>query len=349
MTEPKVTIIVLNYNGLYDTKECLKSLLKTSYSHYCIIVVDNGSLKNEAIILRHMFPDKRISFKRFGKNKGFSGGNNYIMKRVRTPYVALVNNDVTVVSSWLRLLVNRMEQEKDVMVIQPKILWAYNRKYFDYAGAAGGFIDYLGYPFTRGRIFNTLEPDRGQYNRSTDIFWASGATTLIRRSVLKKVGYFDELFFNYMEEIDLCFRIHQTDLRVLYEPKSVVYHKVASTARHNSGKKRFLEHRNNLLLIIKNFPMSQLLIIFPVRIILEIISIFYYVLIFRIDFAESVIKALFSTFILLPKYVSQRKSSATTNVVLAKNLIYPQSIVFTYFILGKKTFKQLKHLAGWKI
>ncbi len=349
MKYPRVTIIVLNFNGLEDTRLCLRSLLNTTYRNISIIVVDNGSRQNEATILKREFKDKRIEIKRFNKNLGFSGGNNVILKHIKTDYIALVNNDVVVKKGWLAPIIKQMEKNKLIAVVQPKILWERDRRYFDYAGATGGFLDFLGYPFTRGRIFTTLEPDKGQHNKSTNIFWASGATMVIRKSVLEKVGLLDETFFNYMEEIDLCYRILQKGYQIVYEPKSVVFHKVASTASHNSTRKRFFEHRNNLLLILKNFPTVKLLYVIPIRLLMEIISIFYYLAIFRMDFARSVVGSIFSFLFLTPRYLYERNSRNSIDTTQMDRLIYPRSIVLAYFLLGKKTFNEVCKLAHWKV
>ncbi len=349
MKHPRITIIVLNYNGIRDTRECIKSLLKTSYKNRQIVVVDNGSVINEARVLKKEFKNRSLTFVRFNTNHGFSGGNNIIMKKVRTPYIALVNNDVVVESGWLTPIIKLLENDARIAVVQPKILWAYNRHYFDYAGAAGGFIDFLGYPFTRGRIFTTLEPDRGQYDKRTEIFWASGATMVMRKKVLEEGGYFDEAFFNYMEEIDLCYRILRTGYNIVYEPVSVVFHKVASTAGNNSFRKRYLEHRNNLLLVLKNFPMVQLVYILPMRFFMELLSIIYYICIGRADFALAATKSFGSFLILSPGYLYRRLKGRRLNFTLVDRLIYPRSIVFDYFILKKKTFEKIMNLDQSKI
>lgn len=224
MQLPPVTIVVLNYNGIADTRKCIRSLLKISYPNFSITVVDNGSTMNEAKLLSRQFRDRRIEIVRFPKNFGFTEGNNKILRSVKTKYVVLVNNDVTVTPDFLEPLIVAMEQSKKIALAQPKILWTKNKKYFDYSGACGGYLDTLGYPFTRGRVFNTLEKDTGQYNTIVDIFWASGAAMVVRTSIFKKIGYFDSVFFNYMEEIDLCFRINKAGYRIVCIPDTYVYH-----------------------------------------------------------------------------------------------------------------------------
>ena len=234
-----------------------------------------------------------------------------------------------------------MEKNKKVAAVQPKILWLSNKRYFDYAGACGGFIDFLGYPFTRGRIFNTIEKDRGQYDTPCEIFWASGAAMMLKTDVLKKVGYFDELFFNYMEEIDLCCRMQTAGYKVMCEPKSHVYHKVASTASKTSIKKRYWEHRNNLLFMLKNFPVKKLLFLFPVRIMLEYISIVYYVGIDSPQYVFSILLSQISLIIFGPYVLLNRLFRRKIKQAKQINTLYKNSILVSYFILRKKYFSQV--------
>lgn len=336
---PDVTVIILNYNGIEETRTCLKSILDTKYPKLKITVVDNGSLKNEAKILKKEFRNKIITFIRFKKNKGFTGGNNFATRRVKSKYIVLLNNDTAVREDWLEKLVKAMEIDSKIAVAQPKILLM-NGKSFDYAGAAGGFIDRYGYPFTRGRIFNTLEPDSGQYDRIREIFWASGAAMIIRRSVIKQVGgLFDERFFNYMEEIDFCWRVWSRKFKVIVIPESVVYHKVAATAKHNLIKKRFWEHRNNLLLLLKNVQPRQILSVWPIRVILEVFTYFYYLgtgqpgYLFSLFFAHLDFLRLSPSILLTQK--RQRCDGGSP--------FYPGSIVVDYFLKKRIRFKEL----GW--
>lgn len=343
MKLPKVTIVILNYNGANDTRECLKSLLKTRYHNLKIIVVDNGSKINEAEILEKEFPNKKINFIRLSKNLGFSGGNNRVLLKIKSKYAALLNNDTIVSSTWLSPLVEIMEKDKSIAIAQPKILWAKNKKFFDYAGACGGFIDVFGHVFTKGRIFNTIEMDKKQYNSMSNIFWASGAAMLIRKNIFDELGYFDERFFNYMEEIDLCYRIQQADYRIVYQPNSYIYHKVASTAAKKMFKKRFWEHRNNLLLMLKNYPLFKLILFFPIRILFEYISMLYYLYIKRFDYALAVLLSQLSLISMSPLILYQRLHTKQKENDKMKKLIYQKSIVVSYFLLNKKRFSDLSY------
>jgi len=341
MKPDRVSIIVLNFNGLEDTKKCLKSLLQTRYSNFEIIVADNGSKINESLILKKEFSNQNLKFLRFKKNYGFSGGNNKALRYAKGEYIAFLNNDVIVKPAWLKPLLNLLHNDKSIAVVQPKILWLKNKKYFDYSGACGGFIDKFGYPFTRGRLFDTIEKDKGQYDKPCDIFWASGAAFLTRRKIIDEIGLFDEIFFNYMEEIDFCFRVLKAGYRVVSQPKSVVYHKVAATAGKDALKKRFWEHRNNLVMILKNYPLKKLVLVFPQRLIFEYISFFYYLTAGKLNFAVSVLLSQFSLIKMLPAVLQKRKSDKFS-VTFPQKGIYEKSIVFDYFARNKKKFSKLK-------
>lgn len=341
MVYPAVTLIILNYNGLKDTKKCIKSVLSSHYPRLTIIVVDNGSKRNEALLLQKAFQREDIQFIRNKKNYGFTDGNNRILANVKTKYVVLLNNDVEVTPNWLKPLIVEMEKNKKIAVAQPKILWAKKKRYFDYAGACGGYIDMFGYPFTRGRIFNTIERDNGQYDEMTDIFWASGAAMVVRSSIFKKIGYFDTRFFNYMEEIDLCFRINKAGYRIVCIPKTHVYHKGAATSSKNELRKRFWEHRNNLLMITKNFAIIRLLFILPARFFLDYASFAYYLFNRRPDYAAAVLLSHLSYLHLVPQVLLDRLTSSPRQKKVELRYIFQQSIVMSYFIFRKRTYATL--------
>lgn len=341
MVYPSISVVILNFNGFRDTKKCITSVLQSQYKNLKIIVVDNGSVRNEAELLKNIFTDKRIRFIRFDKNYGFTGGNNRILKTIREKYVVLLNNDVTVTPRWLQPIIKVLENNKQIAVAQPKILWARKKTHFDYAGACGGYIDTFGYPFTKGRIFSTQEKDTGQYDTISDVFWASGAAMVIRTSVFKKIGYFDTQFFNYMEEIDLCYRINKAGFRIVCIPKTIVYHKGAATSSKNELKKRFWEHRNNLLMITKNFSFRRLLLVLPIRFILEYVSILYYLINRRGDYASAVVLSQLSYFSMAPRILISRLTKRNKKKSRGEQYIFNNSIIFQYFIRRKLTYAKL--------
>lgn len=335
--QPLVSIIIINWNGLSDTLVCLASLRKTTYPNFEAIVLDNGSKKNEAVVIHKNFGEfAKVS--RSKKNKGFTGGNNWAIKKVKGKYVVLLNNDTTVKPGWLTHLVDVMEADKQIMVAQPKILLMKEKTRFDYAGAAGGFVDRYGYPFTQGRIFETLEEDRGQYDHIRDIFWTSGAAMIFRTNLISKVrGLFDDNFFNYMEEIDFCWRVWNKGFRVVVIPKSVVYHRVAGSARRVLFKKRFWEHRNNLLLLAKNLPKDQIVKVFTGRVLFELFTYLYYLGTLNVRYVASLLVAHLDFLRLLPSTLSNRQEAAFIQYLP----VYPRSIVVDYFIKGKRYFWEL--------
>lgn len=317
---------------------CLKSVLNSTYNNFNIVLVDNGSRNNEAKLFKTYFSDKRLSVIRLENNLGFTGGNNYVIGITKSKYVVLLNNDTIVDKYWLSFLVNKMEENPLIAVAQPKIRLMYDKNSFDYAGAAGGFIDKYGYPFTRGRMFNTLEIDNGQYNDEREIFWASGAAVIIRRKVISKVGgLFDTTFFNYMEEIDFCWRVWKKGYKVFFVPKSIVYHKVAATSKNNLFKKRFWEHRNNLILILKNSNKNEFIKILGVRIMFEIITYIYYLITgkFKYFFALLYAHIDFLRLLILNDYHNDKNTKF--NIIP----IFKKSIVIQYYLCRKKYFWQL--------
>lgn len=336
--KPLVSIIVLNLNGLRDTKKCIKSIFNnTKYGNFEILILDNGSKKNEAIKLSSAF-GKRIKTYRSDTNLGYTGGNNLLLKKTNGKYVLLLNNDTSVENNWLSPLVNLLENDRKIAVVQPKILQMSRKRYFDYAGAAGGYIDKYGYPFTRGRVFDTLEKDVGQYDNVCEIFWASGAACIIRKSIVGRIGgLFSENLFNYMEEIDFCWRVWNRGYKVVFTPSSVVYHKGAATSRKNLTKKRFWEHRNNLLIISRNLDRKSLLKIMLPRFLLEIATYFGYLAKreYRNILALFLAHLNYSTKFIMTRYKRNRLPNQ-------ENLpIYPGSIAYEYFVKRVRKFSDL--------
>ncbi|UCH71923.1 MAG: glycosyltransferase, partial [Thermoplasmatales archaeon] len=302
-----------------------------------VIVVDNGSKENEKVLIDRKFFNFAKTF-RLKKNLGFTGGNNWALNKAKGKYIVLLNNDTIVNSNWLNPLVTIMEKDKKIAVVQPKIRSMQNRKYFDYAGAAGGFIDKYGYPFTRGRIFNSQEVDRGQYDGEAEIFWASGSACMIRRSIINKVGgLFSENLFNYMEEIDFCWRVWRAGYVVKFISESIVYHKVASTANRNLVKKRYWEHRNNLYILFRNLDKLSLVKILPIRIFLEMFTYVYYLSSKQFKYTVSLFFA-HKDFIINSINIRAKRNRRLNHEKLPK---YPRSIIVDHFIKKKKEFSNL--------
>ena len=253
----KVAIVILNWNGEKFLQQFLPSLTYYTKSEGAVLyVADNASTDGSIAFLQKEYP--AIKTIKLDKNYGFASGYNKALSQIDAEYFVLLNSDVELTEGWLEPLINYMDNNPDVGACQPKIK-AFNRKtHFEHAGAAGGFIDYLGYPYCRGRVFNEVEQDNGQYDNIIDVFWASGACMVVRSALFFKVGALDDDFFAHMEEIDLCWRLNARGYRVVCVPQSTVYHVGGGTLNVESPRKTYLNFRNNLLMLYKNLPKKDL-------------------------------------------------------------------------------------------
>lgn len=249
-----LSVIILNWNGERLLKTFLPSVVESAIADEVdVIVADNGSSDSSLDLIRTEFPSVKVIS--FDKNYGFAGGYNKAISEVDSEFVLLLNSDVETPQGWWQPLLKFMRDNQDVGACQPKIKSYRNRQMFEYAGAAGGLLDSLGYPYCRGRLFDFVEKDEGQYDSApTDIAWASGAALMVRREAYLKVEGLDERFFAHMEEIDLCCRMHNAGYRVCYVPESEVYHLGGASLAHGNPMKTYLNFRNNLLLLLKNLP-----------------------------------------------------------------------------------------------
>lgn len=267
---PKVSIVILNWNGQKYLQQFLPSVLSTQYENFEIIVTDNGSVDDSVSFLQTNYPAIKII--RFSENLGFAKGYNEALKQITSDYYVLLNSDVEVKQGWLQPMVDLLESNKEIAACQPKILSYHNKKVFEYAGAAGGWLDKYGYPFAKGRVFDICEEDNGQYDQCEPIFWASGAALFIRPAVFHEMKGFDEYFFAHQEEIDLCWRIQLAGHKIYSCPSSVVYHVGGGTLPRGNSLKTFLNFRNNRIMLSKNLPWSKKLWVMPFRNFLDAIS-----------------------------------------------------------------------------
>lgn len=334
---PKVSIAVFNYNGLEDTEKCLRSLLKTEYKDYKIIVLDDGSKDNEMSKLKRLFKKKNIEFHYDGLNKGFSVRANEVINTIRSKYIILLNNDTVVDPKWLGYLISAAEKDAKVAVCQSKLRSMNFPDYFEYAGGCGGYLDKLGYPYAKGRIMFSIEKDIGQYDKDDEIFWACGAAMLIRTSVALTVGGFDESLFAYAEEVDFCWRVKKLGLKVKIVPQSVVFHKGAGFWNKKLTRKTYLLHRNHLILLIKHLQVKELIWLLPLRLVFDFLSIIYYLREGTYGYALAVLKAHFYITTSFLKIIKNRSSGRPIKR-------YPFSVVFSYFILKKLTYSQIMNL-----
>lgn len=337
MTE--VAVVILNYNGKKFLRQFLPSVIEHSGSAE-IIVADNGSTDGSIDFLRSEFPAIRIIHSE--KNLGFCGGYNFALKQVNASYYVLLNSDVEVTRGWIEPMISLFKSDLTIGAIQPKIL-AFNRKdEFEYAGAAGGLIDGLGYPFCRGRIFNKLEKDIGQYNDVEAVFWATGACHFVRASLYHEVGGLDEDYFAHMEEIDFCWRLKRAGYTIYYNGNSTVFHVGGGTLSSNSPRKTYLNFRNGLSLIFKHLPYYQLVWKFPLRLLLDWAAAIKFLAQPSYQDALAVWKAHASFFSGFSNELNKRKLLATRFPNYSVNQIYTHFLVVDYFILGRDSYRKLR-------
>ena len=331
----RIAVVILNWNGKKFLERFLPSLLANSSKEGDVIVADNASTDDSVEYLKSNFPTIRII--QHNKNYGFAQGYNLALSQVEADYYILLNSDIEVTPNWIQPVIDLMESDESIAACQPKIRSFTEPQKFEYAGAAGGFIDKYGYPFCRGRMFLSIEEDNGQYDDSIEIFWATGACMFVKADLFHKFGGLDDDFFAHMEEIDFCWRLKNEGYKIMYCPTSVVYHIGGGTLPKISWKKTYLNFRNNCILLYKNLPDNLLLEVFAKRLILDGIAATKFLITagFKDFFAVS--KAHFSFYGSLRKTRQKRKKIKQGQV---KN-IYQKNIVFEYYLRGKKKFTDL--------
>ncbi|NNE30160.1 MAG: riboflavin biosynthesis protein RibF [Saprospiraceae bacterium] len=342
---PEVAVVILNYNGSHHLEEYLPSVRKTQYENLRIIVVDNCSTDDSAATIKEHFPHVELML--LDKNYGFTGGYAKALMVIDSPYLVLMNSDVRVEPDWLDKAMDLILEDERIAVVQPKILSDKNQEEFEYAGASGGWIDILGYPFARGRIFDSVEKDLGQYDDEQDIFWASGCAFLIRNDAYRKAGGLDPSFFAHLEEIDLCWRLQRLGYSIKVAPKSVVYHLGGGTLSYQSPRKTFLNFRNSLFMVYKNRRGLPLIGNILLRLILDGVAGIKFLLTGKFSDCLAIIKAHFSFYGHIPSLEKRKREEREwiQQGILPspKNItgLYKGSIVFQYYILGKKFFSKL--------
>jgi GT2 family glycosyltransferase len=340
-TTTEIAIVILNWNGEKLFSKFLPSVIENSKGdNIDIIVADNGSTDGSIIYLQQNFPAiKIIDLK---ENFGFAEGYNRALKQIDAKYFVLLNSDVKVAKNWIAPCVKQFENDKEIAAIQPKILSYNNPESFEYAGAAGGFIDKFGYPFCRGRILNELENDEHQYNESTQIFWASGAAMFIRAEAFRETGGLDGDFFAHMEEIDLCWRLKSRGQKIVYEPQSVVYHLGGGTLSYDSPQKVYLNFRNNLWMLFKNLPKEQFKRTFFTRMVLDGVAALKFLVGINFTGFWAVVKAHAAFYKNLSELRRKRKEIQQEIVIKQHPEMCPKSIMWKFFIQKKRKFSDLE-------
>jgi GT2 family glycosyltransferase len=330
-------IVILNWNGKKFLEQFLPSVLNTSYNHFEVIVADNASTDDSVAYLQHSHPGVRII--QNTDNWGFAKGYNEALKHVDADYYAILNSDVEVSPGWLEPLANLLDSDSSIAACQPRILSYHDKNKFEYAGAAGGWIDKFGYPFCKGRIFDITEEDRGQYNVAEPIFWASGAALFIRHSVFHEMDGFDEFFFAHQEEIDLCWRMQLAGYKIFSCPGSVVYHVGGGTLQKEDPRKTYLNFRNNLIMVSKNLAFPEKITVMPARFLLDSITAWRGLLMGNTGYFIAIIKAQLH-FLGWCFFNSKKRWWPVSKKAGVRGRLQ-KSIVWQFFVRNKKTFSEI--------
>ncbi len=335
----KAAIVILNYNGRNFLEKFLPSVIAHS-APYTIYVVDSASQDDSVAWMQANYPQLNLLL--LSNNYGYAGGYNHALREIEAEYYILLNSDVEVTQDWLKPMIDFLDDRPHVAACQPKLLAFHNKTQFEYAGASGGFIDWLGYPYCRGRIFDHCETDQGQYDDSCPIFWASGACLVIRAKLFHKMGGFDEDFFAHMEEIDLCWRLHLGGYQVYCFPKSVVYHVGGGTLPSSNPFKTYLNYRNSLAMLYKNLSAGKRWGVIFLRLILDGVSAIRFLPKGQWQDIWAIIRAHFKFYAwawsILPK---KRKKIIQEIGDIDRGESFPissKSIIWAYFVKGQKTF-----------
>jgi GT2 family glycosyltransferase len=328
----KIAVVILNWNGAKLLEQFLPSVIAFS-DEATIYVADNASTDTSIEVIQNQFPLVKI-IQNTG-NFGFAKGYNEALKFVEEEYYALVNSDIEVTENWLTPILTLFENESETVIIQPKLLDFKKKTHFEYAGGAGGFIDKFGYPFCRGRIFDTVEEDKNQYDDAIEIFWATGACFFIRKEVYRKLNGFDDDFFAHQEEIDLCWRAFNLGYKTKYTPKSIVYHVGGATLNEGNPRKTFLNFRNSLFMLTKNLPKNQLFPILFIRMCLDGLAGIQFILKGKFKHFWAIMEAHFTFYHLILKFYKKRNTNQKLNYYKTK------SIVCSYFVKNGKVFEKL--------
>ncbi len=331
----KITVVIPHYNGLKILDDCLNSLFKNTFSDFDTLLIDNGSTDGSQQMVREKYP--QVTLVQNEQNLGYAGGCNQGIRMAKTEYVLLLNNDTVMPPNFLQEMLAALERDPQAAMVQPKILSIQNKKHFDYSGAAGGELDVFGYPFARGRIFDTVERDEGQYDRlEAQVFWTSGCALLLRKSVTDRIGLLDEDFFAHQEEIDLNWRAQLAGYKNLVTTRTHIFHYTGFTLGHHNQWKMYLNHRNNLIMMLKNYSWASLVVLFPLRLLLELVTVVADLILWNGKRAPAVLKALYYIFTHPALILKKRRTVQALRKVSDRQIrrnMYPRSVVVDHFLL----------------
>ncbi len=331
----KIAVVILNWNGISYLKRFLPGVVKSCEGIATVVIADNASTDGSLAYLSQNFPS--VTVIQNDENYGFAKGYNLALQQIEAEYYILLNNDIEVTPGWIEPVVDLMDHDPSIGACQPKILSQTEKSKFEYAGAAGGFIDHFGYPFCRGRIFQAVETDHGQYNDTREIFWATGACMFVRAKCYHEVEGLDDDFFAHMEEIDFCWRIKHLGYKVMYCGQSVVYHVGGGSLDKSSPRKTYLNMRNNSTMLYKNLPRERLYPVFIIRFFLDLAASLKFLLDGGFGHFKAVSRAQIGF------YFSYRKNRAKRGKIQHRRVsqIFHGNIVFIHFLKRIKAFSQL--------
>jgi GT2 family glycosyltransferase len=336
LEHPKVAVVILNWNGKDFLEKFLPHVLKFCPEYARVYIADNASTDESIGFLSNQYPD--LSIIQLDQNYGYTGGYNKALSLIKSQYYVLLNSDIKVDQPWIEPVIDLMDKDERIAACQPKIRSYHNPEFFEYAGAAGGFLDLFGYPFCRGRVFNVLEKDDSQYDDNSEIFWATGACMFVRASNFWDAGALDDDFFAHMEEIDLCWRFKRMGLKVVCCTDSVVFHVGGGTLPKNSPRKTYFNFRNNLYLIAKNLPRHSFYPVMISRFFLDHAAALKFLLTGHKRDCFAVIKAWAYAIKMLGKKRKQGKLFGNKKV----SCVYMNSVAIMYFIIRRRKYSQLK-------
>lgn len=334
---PSVAVVILNWNGKKYLQQFIPSLLASTYPHKRIIVADNASTDDSVAFLKEYFPEVEILINT--SNEGFAKGYNFALKRVESDYYVLLNSDVEVTPQWIEPIINLMQTDMSIGACQPKLRSYSNGRQFEYAGASGGWIDNLGYPFSRGRIFDIVEDDNAQYDDAVPCFWASGAALFVRAKLYHQLGGLDEYFFAHQEEIDFCWRLQLAGYKVYVQPASVVYHVGGGTLPKENNLKVFLNFRNNLVMLAKNLTFREAVWKIPLRLALDAVAAWKGLFGGNAGYFMAICRAHVQFVLWILFY--QRKSIFPASKKGKLEGVYHGSAIWQHFVKGKTRFSEI--------
>jgi len=332
-----VSIVILNFNGKHFLEKFLPGVIQFSPGH-AVVVADNNSSDGSVEFLRATFPQVRII--EFNENMGFCQGYNMALRQISSDFYVILNSDIEVTEGWLDPILELFITDPQIAAVQPKLLDYQKRDKFEYAGGAGGFIDKYGYPFCRGRLFESIETDYGQYDDTREIFWATGACLIIRAELFRKYHGFDADFFAHMEEIDLCWRMKRDGYKVMHCGKSVVYHVGGGTLHHSNPRKTYLNFRNSLLVLIKNLSIIELMVKVPFRWLVDYVAALKFLFSGKWKDAGMIFKAHWYIAGHFMHFMRKRTHSRTSFKKLSG--VYKGLLLFQYYLAGVRKFNELE-------